>query len=316
MMKPKLLLPALLLAVSLQAQYYEAGIYAGGSNYIGELSEFKLSSKGYGTMLGIFGRYNATKYLSIKASLTTGSIKGSDEYSRNEATRQRNLSFRSDIIELGLGGEVNFSAYNIRANQTGVPYFFAGIAVLRFNPQAQMRGAWYDLQPQRTEGKKYSRYTMAVPFGLGMKFNLSYKINFGIEIGARKTFSDYLDDVSAEYIDVVQLRQTSPTAASLAYRTPEVTGEFGNNPVGTDRGNPSNKDWYLFGGITVSVNLTDKYGLDFDEKYDVFKEHLQKPEKETKAKNQDDQGKGKKKNRFKLFRKKRMLEPQVKKQTN
>ncbi len=320
-MRPKLLpLAILLMAFSLQAQYYEAGIYTGVANYTGELSEFKFSSKGYGLMIGIFGRYNATKYLSVKGSLTKGSIKGSDEFSKSETIRMRNLSFRSDVLELGLTGEVNFSPYNIRANQTGVPYFFAGFALAHFNPQAEMRGAWYDLQPQKTEGKKYSRYSMAVPFGLGMKFNLSYKINFGLEIGARKTFSDYFDDVSSEYADVLHMRQSSPTAASLAYRTPEVTGQFGENPVGTQRGDPTNKDWYFFGGLTVSVNLTDKYGLDFDKKFETFKEHLKKPKMERKEKRlerkQNKLNKSKDKSKFRLFKKKNMLEPQAKKRTH
>lgn len=298
------------------AQYNEAGITFGGANYIGDLSEQRFVGENFGGMVGFFFRHNATEYFSLKGSLLKGTISASDALARTEANRMRNLHFRSDITELALTGEVNFQKFNIRAQQTSVPYFFSGIAITHFNPQAQMRGKWYDLQPLETEGAKYNRTILAVPFGLGMKFNLSYKVNFGLEIGGRKTFTDYLDDVSAAYPELMTLRSSEPTTAALAYRTPEVTGEFGEDPSGLQRGNPGNKDWYFFAGVTISVNLTDKYGLDFDEKYEVFKEHLKKPEKESKRqsarKQKTSQYRQKKR---KLFSKKKMIEPTVKKRT-
>ncbi|MEK7253597.1 MAG: DUF6089 family protein, partial [Bacteroidota bacterium] len=201
-----LLLPFL----SAKAQYTEVGGYVGWSNYLGELSEQRLAPNGFGGMLGVFGRRNFTKYLSAKASLTKGSLSGNDEFAKLEANRMRNLSFRTDVLELSFTGEANLLPYNIRDRKTGVPYVFAGIAATYFNPQAQMRGAWYNLQPLQTEGKKYSRCTVALPFGLGMKFNLTYKLNVGVEVGARKTFTDYLDDVSTKYPNVIALRSTDP----------------------------------------------------------------------------------------------------------
>lgn len=316
-MKRSITLLLTLLSFSIHAQYKEVGIVFGTSNYLGDLSEQRLATEGFGGMIGVFGRYNATEYLSLKASLTKGTISGSDEFAKQEANRHRNLHFRSDLLELSVTSEVNFQPFNIRANQTGVPYFFTGAAITHFNPQAQMRGNWYDLQPQMTEGNKYSRYAVAVPFGLGMKFNLTYKLNFGLEIGARKLFTDYLDDVSTEYIDIIDLRASDPTRAALAYRTPELTGSFGEDPMGTQRGDSGNNDWYFFGGITVSVNLTDKYGLDFDPQYEEFKEHLKKPKEEKKKKlgKRKKSSKYQQKRRMRLLRKKEMLKPQVKKQS-
>ncbi len=318
MRSTSLLFVIFLLSFSLQAQYNEVGMHLGLSNYIGDLSENKMNPESFKSLIGIHARRNFTKYFSAKVALTKAEITGNDAYAKLQENRDRNLNFRSDVLELAVIGEVNFSPYNIRANQTGVPYFFTGIAFTHFNPQAQMRGTWYDLQPLQTEGKNYSRNTLAIPFGLGMKFNISYKLNFGFEFGARKTFTDYLDDVSTQYLDVVELRQTDPMVAALAYRTPELTGSFNENPVGTDRGNPENKDWYFFGAITVSVNLTDKYGLDFDQKYEIFKEHLKKPEKVKEDKNLN---KRKKDTRYKqkkkgVFRKKKQLGPIVKKRSN
>jgi len=307
----------LLASFNLFSQYFEVGTVLGTSNYIGDVSDQRLSMEEFHGLVGLFGRYNATKYLSIKSSLLKGSISGSDASSRSARLRERNLSFRSDILEFSVTSEVNFTPFNIRDQKTGVPYFFTGIALAYFNPQAQMRGAWYDLQPLKTEGKAYRRTTVAVPFGLGMKFNVSYKLNFGLEVGARRTFTDYLDDVSTYYPDIVELRSTTPMTAALSYRTPEMTGEFKENPMGAERGNPSNKDWYFFGGVTISVNLTDKYGLDFDPEFETFKEHLKKPKKEKKDKKiKKRHKKAKPQQRFRLLRSKQPLDPQVKKQTN
>ena len=305
---------AFLFSFSVYSQYYEVGAYIGTSNYIGELSEQRLSTKDFNNMLGIYGKYNATKYLSLKASVTKGTLTGSDENAKQAENKARNLNFRTDILEFAVTSEVNLGAYNIRDAKTGVPYFFSGIAITHFNPEAQMRGSWYSLQPFKTEGKKYGKNVVSIPFGLGMKFNLSYKLNFGLEIGARKTFTDYLDDVSSVYPDIIELRRTDPTSAALSYRSPEITGEFGQNPIGLDRGNPGNNDWYFFGGLTISVNLTDKYGLDFDPQYDELKEHLKKPSKEKQISRR--QKKAKFQEKLRLRAKKNMLQPQVKKRSN
>ncbi|MFQ5448224.1 MAG: DUF6089 family protein, partial [Saprospiraceae bacterium] len=273
MKKLSILLPFLFLTRLLMAQYYEVGGYIGASNYLGDLSEQRLITEESGLLLGVYGKYNFSRFISVKTSLTKGQISGTDKNARKLENRQRNLNFRSDILELAATAELNLSPYNIRDNKTGVPYIFAGLAVTTFNPQAEMRGTWYDLHPLQTEGKRYSRTTVALPFGLGVKFNLSYKANFGFEMGARKTFSDYLDDVSSFYPDIYSLRSYAPATAALSYRTPELTGEFGENPRGNNRGDTRNKDWYFFAGINFSVNLTDKYGLDFDPQYEIFKEH-------------------------------------------
>ena len=316
-MKKSILLLCLLISViNLKAQYFEVGAMTGASNYIGDLSGQQLSTENFHGLLGIFGRYNATKYLSIKSTLLKGSISGSDDRARSAELRERNLSFRSDILEFAVTSEVNFTPYNIRDQKTGVPYFFTGLAVTHFNPQAQMRGAWYNLQPLKTEGKSYKRTTVAIPFGLGVKFNVSYKLNFGLEVGARRTFTDYLDDVSSYYPDIIELRRNAPTTAALAYRTPELTGEFGENPKGVDRGNSGNNDWYFFGGLTVSVNLTDKYGLDFDPQFETFKEHLKKPKKDKNKKVSKRHKKAKFQQKRRMLKKKKQMEPQVKKRTN
>ncbi len=313
MKKQFILLIVSVLSFQAMAQYTEVGAFIGTANYMGDLSGQRLSNEHYHSVLGVFGRYNANERFSVKASLLKGMISGSDASAHSTELRERNLSFRSNLTELAVTGEMNLSEYNIRAGKGSVPYVFMGLAVTRFSPQAELRGVWHDLPSLHTEGQKYSCNTLAVPFGLGMRFNISYKLNFGLEFGARFTSTDYLDDVSTYYPDVFDMRSHAPLTAALSYRTPEVTGSFGENPMGKPRGNANNNDWYLFAGINVSVNLTDKYGLDFDEKYDVFKEHLKKPKEEKVKRNKMESSKYKQQRL--PFWKKNKMEPIVKKRT-
>lgn len=309
-----LLLISVLLSLPALAQYKEVGAFVGTANYIGDLSDQRISNQHYHGTYGVFARYNANERFSAKVSLLKGMISGDDANSSNLESRERNLSFRTHLTELAFTGEMNLSDFNIRAGKGSVPYVFMGIAVTHFNPQAEMRGTWYDLQPLHTEGKKYMRNTISMPLGIGMRFNVSYKLNFGLEFGARYTSTDYLDDVSTYYPDVAAMRMTAPMSAALSYRSPEVTGSFGENPLGKPRGDASNNDWYVFAGLTVSVNLTDKYGLDFDKKYEVFKEHLKKPKKEKQQRKRLEDSKYKQQKQ--PFWKKNELQPVVKKRTD
>lgn len=266
---------------SLQAQYYEGGITVGASNYIGDLSEGKLKASEYNLSLGIMMRYNLNKYIAFKGSFTKATLTGDDaNNSVVSGLRERNLSFRSSLFEFALTNEFNITPYEIRAGKTAVPYVFAGIAGFYFNPQAQFKGNWYDLQPLGTEGqevlntsvKKYKRIAIAIPVGLGFKFSLSNRINIGLEVGLRKTITDYIDDVSGNYPDIEYFRNVDPLAATLSFRTPEYYNQPLSNPEGIERGDDGTQDMYFMGGLSVTINLTDKYGLEWDEKYKIFGE--------------------------------------------
>lgn len=88
--------------------------------------------------------------------------------------------------------------------------------------------------------------------GAGLKFALNDKINIGAEVGMRKTFTDYLDDVSHFYAgDDLLIENGKETTLLLSNRSDRPrTSE-------SQRGNPTQNDLYLFGGLTVSFNLND-----------------------------------------------------------
>ena len=261
------------------AQYYEAGIMLGGTNYMGDISPNGLAPSEYNLAFGLFGRYNLNRYVAFKASLFQGTLSGSDANNTlSSGLRQRNLSFRTSVMELAITNEFHLAPLEIRAGKISVPYVFAGIAGFYFNPQAEFRGNWVDLQPLGTEGQesinksvnKYSRVSVAIPFGFGIKIAVNDKFNIGVEMGIRKTITDYIDDVSNRYPDIDHFQGVDPVAATLAYRTPEFYNAPMGNPSGEMRGNPNDQDWYFIGGITVSVNLANRKQLEWDKKYKKF----------------------------------------------
>lgn len=267
------------------AQYLEAGLSAGGTFYKGDLQVEFVNNAQVRPAFGMFARFNAHPKVSCKFQLMKGEIAATDKKNAiNTSYYMRNLSFRSTILEASAVMEWNVGGYDILAGKTTTPYFFAGVSGFYFNPQAQLRGIWYDLQPLGTEGqglseypdrKKYKLAQIAIPLGLGFKFALDQRTNVGIEFGLRKTFTDYLDDVSGNaYPDLAKLKEQNPTSAQFAYRSLEIDPKAVPIPTGI-RGIDGKKDIYYFIGVSVSVNLANKYKLEFDPRYQLYPGKMQ-----------------------------------------
>ena len=266
---------------STRAQYYEVGLQAGASNYAGELTSDGFRASEYHPAVGIFGRYNHSPRIAAHASVMFGQISGSDANSGNAKTLSRNLDFRSPLYELAAMGEFNIMPYAPRNNQGGALYVTAGVGAFYFNPQAQFNGDWVDLQPLGTEGQgsethpdrePYKRLQVSIPFGGGLKLNVTDRFNLGFELLIRRTFTDHLDDISGQYPDIEALYEENPMAAELSFREPQYLRTAQPNPVGRARGNADVKDYYMTMMLKMGFNLTHKQGLDFDPEYDIFKD--------------------------------------------
>lgn len=244
----------------------EVGIFLGASYYTGDLNPSGHFNRFTRPALGLLYRMNLNPRLSAKAIASYGIVEADDSYSRSDAHINRNLSFKSRIIEFAVEGEFNFLPFVTGSKKlsTTTPYVFAGIAVYRFNPQGYYAGRWNNLQPLGTEGqgsafsnlKTYSLTQFSIPFGVGVKVNTAKKININFEWGIRKTFTDYLDDVSGRYVDATLLAaEKGPLAAALSDKS--LTQEGGSN-TGRQRGNSFTKDWYAFAGVIITLRLKNK----------------------------------------------------------
>ena len=234
---------------------HEIGFLIGGCYYIGDLNprrHFNMTQPGG----GIFYRFAPNYRYSFRGGINFGKIQGDDSQSDNADQLQRNLNFRSNITEFNAIAEFNFLEYRISNDKYKfTTYLFLGLDVFMFSPQAQLGNNWIDLQPLRTEGqnKKYKLTQMSIPFGVGVKMNVSKKVGIGLEWGPRKTFTDYLDDVSGTYPDTDLKAFSTTNGAKLSDRSKNA----GNN-INKQRGNPRTKDWYFLFGITLNVKLTLK----------------------------------------------------------
>jgi hypothetical protein len=254
--------------MGLMAQYWDMGLFLGGANYNGDFVDkgsiivLKETNFSY----GVLARYNLTNRFSFKGSIYKGYISGSDDNARENYQKKftRNLSFRSKITDISAQVEYNLFPYKSgHFKYKYAPYIFLGVGYLNFNPQAYYNGKWVNLQPLGTEGqgiplykdRKYSLSQIVIPFGFGWKQSITRNINLGIEFSARKTFTDYLDDCSTTYVASADLiKSHGQISANLSNRT----GEVGEPIEYTDkdiRGNPDNKDWYYFVGLTITYSL-------------------------------------------------------------
>ena len=257
--------PFLLLAVfftsrSAFSQRWEIGGMLGASNYNGDLARNIVLKESH-VAGGVFFRYNLSKYWSIKPALQIGTISGDDKNFKEN--KYRNLSFKSNIFELSSMMEFNFKPFGSQVRtENFTPYLELGVAVFHFNPKTKYNGDWFNLQTMHTEGQTtsqaYKLGQVAIPFGMGLKWSVNTNLTLGFEFVYRKTFTDYLDDVSKTYPNLVDhSKQHGSLSAALSDRSPEVEGV--TEPLSTAgdmRGDPGLKDWYMFSMFSFSYRFT------------------------------------------------------------
>jgi hypothetical protein len=241
------------------AQKHEIGAFFGSSYYLGDLNpERHFAMPGIG--MGALYRYNFNQHLSARANGFFGRVAGSDAVVKFDPVR--NLQFRSNVMELSIQGEVNFLPF-IAGDLTTLftPFIFGGGGFTGFNPQAELEGRWYDLQPLKTEGQgselyperePYSLFTSNILFGVGVKFNITRTVTGGFEWGFRRTGTDYMDDISTTYPDAGVFGNNT-LALQLFDRSLENRYENQN----FQRGNPNSKDWYSFAGFVLTIRFKD-----------------------------------------------------------
>ncbi|MBK7752040.1 MAG: outer membrane beta-barrel protein [Flavobacteriales bacterium] len=261
-MRLALLVVLLLPLQGLRAQVSELGITGGVTYYIGDINPYKHYPTRTKPMGGLLFRYNFGSRYAVRAQALYGTLEAFDSDSPDSLQQLRNLSFRANIFELALLGEINFFHYRAggKDGRSWTPFVFAGLCYFRANPRAQLDNTWYDLQPLGTEGQGgtsedgggnlYKVDQVGIPFGAGLKFALGKRVDLQLEWGLRRTFTDYLDDVSGTYADPEQL---NPLAAELS--DPSLDAAV-TDRTGQARGDTQTRDWYQYTGLSLSVLLT------------------------------------------------------------
>lgn len=308
-----------------QKRYFYVGVGVNAMNYFGDIAPKSniFSTKIAFTRPGFSGAvgYRFGPRYTLQASLSYGRLqsddnKVADPTGDNSKFRYiRNLHFRNDIWEMAVVGIFdlfqNQGSYLSRVQLT--PYALIGIAGFHHNPKALAPatnihtgatlpegGQWVSLQPLGTEGqyadldptdanfgiKPYSLWQVSIPFGLGARYRLGEALDISFDITFRWLFTDYIDDISRNYVDlgvldsdlakVMSDRSREPVAAKtgdtrdlsawppVTYtgrngQTYTVTNGFGSEQEYNKRGGASDNDIYYVTSIKVSYILGSSF---------------------------------------------------------
>jgi hypothetical protein len=251
----------------------------GGANDIGTPFLKDLEVKAFRPSIQVDYRYLINSRFNVRAGLTFTQLVGNDAWLNPDGLQDpsyyrwyRNLHFRSNLVELALQLEFNILRYAPGdLSNKWTPYLGIGVGTFFFNPKAEYQGQWIALQPLGTEGQglpgyrgRYSRVQVSMPLTIGFKVNLSRKLTFGFDITHRFTTTDYIDDVSTNYVDPADLYATYvDQRANLIYALSRRSTELDPNEdygyitaPGQQRGDPKNKDQFF----TTTFSLSYVFG--------------------------------------------------------
>lgn len=211
-----LILGMLFSATTLSAQIYELGVFAGGSNAVGDVGNESYIAPNRLAIGGVF-KYNRSPRHTWRFSVLTSNLKMDDAKATATSRQQRGYITESAVTEFSAGLEFNFFDFNLHNLDTKVtPYVFTGLAYFRYESK-YFTGTVSELDQKNS--------SFAIPMVVGIKAKLNRTFVLGAEVGARYTFVDDLD-ASNPRTDTYQ-----------QYRF----------------GNLNSNDWYVFMGITLTV---------------------------------------------------------------
>ena len=266
-----------------QPYTYEFGVGVSAMNCITDLGGANTETKYYFNEIkfknfrasgSVYASVTYYDFLSAKLQASWGSVRSADsDIKGNSITavykRNRNLSFRSNIAEVSL----LFDFYPLKliklqeSEWVVDPYLTAGLGLFTFNPQTQYNGNWIDLKPLHTEGEGFPEYPAVsnygltkaeIPLGIGVKYNLSSKLNLRLEYLHRVLFTDYLDDASSQkFVNPDVFDKNLPPASAAAAR--DLFNRSINGRTPPRRGNPDNNDTYMSLSLKVGIVLGRDY---------------------------------------------------------
>ncbi len=208
-------------ATIIKAQIHEVGIFAGGSNFIGDVGATNYINPNE-FALGLVYKWNRSPRHAWKATFTSAKLTGSDDQSNASSRKERNYDFENTVKELTLGLEFNFFDFDLHSlDRQFTPYVFLGISYFRYDSQ------YVSDSVTRVDEKNNS---FALPMVVGVKTSITPKLVLGFEVGARYTLVDDIDGSFPKNEEFKNLR-------------------FGNI---------NSNDWYVFTGFTLTYTFGNR----------------------------------------------------------
>lgn len=271
--------------------------FYGVSNYLGDLGGnegvgkkfiFDMNFKQRTSFIGFSISHIRKQALGLRLGYASGNIAGSDQdasfkYKGDDAyyRYKRNLDFKSKISEWSMLIELypfKFINRNRKLHQINFqPYLLGGVGRFKFNPQGTYYDeissdyVWIDLQPLSTEGqgmkeypnsKPYDLTQFNLPYGFGIQYSLGTKTSLAFEFIGRKLFTDYLDDVSTNYIDpnlfANYLSEEDNEIAMAIQNKSNLIDPNNAYKKGDQRGNPKYNDFYYSFNLKLSIQINKR----------------------------------------------------------
>ncbi|MBP9152049.1 MAG: porin family protein [Flavobacteriales bacterium] len=134
--------------------------------------------------------WQITRRWGLQLNYTIGKVQASDQFAKAADRIARDLRFSSLLHEIGIRG-----TFDILPNDSWkvLPYITAGVSALNFEPKRD----GVALRGMQNEGVSYSNWTVSIPTGLGVKWQINCRWALKAEFVYHWTITDYLDDVSA-----------------------------------------------------------------------------------------------------------------------
>lgn len=244
------------------AQPVRLHIMGGFANYSGDIQQRRLTLNQANGIIAGGGTLNITNKLALRSDYSFTRLGADDKYNKQYLVI-RNLNFKTIIQELTLMGE--YDILDLSENRL-TPYVFAGVGVFNFSPytldsaanKVWLNGLSTEGQglPEYPDRKVYKKTQFNIPIGAGLKYALSDDLYIGFEIGFRKLFTDYLDDLSTTYVDRnTLLLQKGQQAADYAFRGDELKPPLPYPADGAMRGNSKRNDYYYYGQFRISLRM-------------------------------------------------------------
>lgn len=272
---------------SYKGQRHEIGLQLGVSNLVGDIGRTNyilqkpvlsnISDYGVPLYVGLLYRMNFNPYQTVRLNIGYSNVQFIDAVAKEQYRRNRKLFGTNSIVEADLLFEYNFFPVNDEQKSLLSPYIFAGVGGLYanatkvtiendFNRDASGNAIAPANAQDFTSNPTYvsgNQFTMAIPFGVGLKYKFNYNWALFGEFMFRPTFSDSLD---YSMIDDKSVKQTYNKDLVVGGTTKSILQESPYKEVADARaaeflknrqiGNINSKDWVN----SVTVGLTYSFG--------------------------------------------------------
>ncbi len=272
------------------AQRHEVGIQLGASNLVGDVGKTNyinpfpynfndIANSGIPFYASFMYRLNFNPYQSVRFSLGYNHVQFNDKYAQELYRVKRGYYGGNSMYEASILFDYNFFPVNNEQKGLLSPYIFGGLSGIVFSSQqavlyndfmrnasgmAQAPTSSTDFNTTVSYTSKKNKFSMAIPFGVGLKYKFNYNWAIFGEFMFRPTFTDGIDYSNLDGSDVKltynkEIPASTGSTKSLLQTDPYLTEaqkRADNYKNSTAIGNINSKDWVN----TLSLGISYSFG--------------------------------------------------------